>query len=64
MPADGALLVVERVLGAPNEDADAKLSDLNMLVGVGGRERTRDEFAELLAGAASLCRARRPAPSG
>ena len=64
IPAHGALLVVERDLGAPNEDADAKFSDLNMLVGVGGRERTRDEFAELLAGAASRCRARRPAPSG
>jgi hypothetical protein len=48
-PAHGALLVVERDLGAPNENADAKLSDLNMLVGVGGRERTRDEFARLFA---------------
>ena len=34
-PTDGALLVVERDLGAPNENADAKLSDLNMLVGAG-----------------------------
>jgi len=49
IPAHGALLVVERDLGGPNENADAKLSDLNMLVGLGGRERTRDEFAELLA---------------
>jgi hypothetical protein len=49
IPAHGALLVVERDLGVPNENADAKLSDLNMLVGVGGRERTRDEFADLLA---------------
>ena len=49
IPAHGALLVVERDLGAPNENADAKLSDLNMMVGVDGRERTRDEFAELLA---------------
>ena len=32
-----------------NENADAKLSDLNMLVGAGGRERTRDEFAALFA---------------
>ena len=46
IPAHGALLVVERDLGAPNEDADAKLSDLNMMVGAGGRERTRDEFAD------------------
>ncbi|HEX6743188.1 MAG TPA: methyltransferase [Solirubrobacteraceae bacterium] len=49
IPAHGALLVVERELGAPNENADAKFSDLNMLVSLGGRERTRDEFAELLA---------------
>lgn len=49
IPAHGALLVVERELGAPNENADAKFSDLNMLISLGGRERTRDEFAELLA---------------
>jgi hypothetical protein len=49
IPDHGALLVVERDLGGRNEDADAKLSDLNMLVGVGGRERTRDEFAVLFA---------------
>ena len=49
IPAHGALLVVERDLGAPNENADAKLSDLNMMVGAGGRERTRDEFAALFA---------------
>jgi hypothetical protein len=49
IPAHGALLVVERDLGAPNEDTDAKLSDLNMLVGPGGRERTTDEFAALFA---------------
>ena len=49
IPDHGALLVVERDLGAANEDADAKLSDLNMMVGPGGRERTRAEFAQLLA---------------
>jgi hypothetical protein len=46
---DGALLVVERELGPPNENPDAKLSDLNMMIGPGGRERTREEFADLLA---------------
>jgi hypothetical protein len=49
MRPDSVLLVVDRDLGAPNENPDAKLSDLNMMVGTGGRERTRDEFAELLA---------------
>ena len=47
MPADGALLVVERVVGAPNEGPDAKFSDLNMLVAPGGRERTLEEFRTL-----------------
>jgi O-methyltransferase domain len=46
---DGAVLVVERELGAPNADPDAKFSDLNMMVGPGGRERTREEFATLFA---------------
>jgi hypothetical protein len=45
------LLVIERLLAPPNEGAEGKLSDLNMLVNAGGRERTRGEFAALLAGA-------------
>jgi hypothetical protein len=49
IPDDGALLVVERDLGAANENPDAKLSDLNMMVGPGGRERTGGEFATLFA---------------
>jgi O-methyltransferase domain/Dimerisation domain len=48
-PSHAVLLVVERDLGAANENPDAKLSDLNMMVGTGGRERTRDDFAALLA---------------
>ncbi len=43
----GTLLVIERLIAPPNEGADAKFSDLNMLVVPGGRERTRDEFATL-----------------
>ena len=47
---DGAVvLVVERDLGPADEHLEAKLSDLNMLVGPGGRERTIDEYAALLA---------------
>jgi O-methyltransferase domain/Dimerisation domain len=45
----GVALVVERELGAPNENPDAKLSDLNMMVGPGGRERTREELGALFA---------------
>ncbi len=47
MGPDARVLLVERDLGAPNEAPGAKLSDLNMLVVLGGRERTRDEYAAL-----------------
>jgi hypothetical protein len=45
--SDGRLLVVERVVGRPNEGPETKFSDLNMLVMPGGRERTLEEFAVL-----------------
>ncbi|MEO8272980.1 MAG: methyltransferase [Chloroflexota bacterium] len=55
IPADGTLLLVERVIGPPNEDLEGKLSDLHMLVMPGGRERTADEWRVLLeAGGFSL----------
>jgi hypothetical protein len=47
-PPGGRLLLVERILGGPNEDLDGKLSDLHMLVMPGGLERTLDEWRELL----------------
>lgn len=47
----GAVMVIERLVAPPNEGADAKFSDLNMLVLPGGRERTQDEFEALLAAA-------------
>jgi hypothetical protein len=49
--SDAAVLVIERVVGPPNEDPATKFSDLNMLVAPGGRERTLDEFADLFAAA-------------
>lgn len=49
IPLDGVLLVVERVVGPPNEDLEGKLSDLHMLVMPGGRERTAVEWTSLLA---------------
>jgi hypothetical protein len=57
IPPHGLLLVVERDLGEPNGAADAKLSDLNMLVNTGGLERSRDGYAAVLsAGGFSLRR--------
>jgi O-methyltransferase domain len=49
MGEDAVVLVVERDLGPADEHLETKLSDLNMLVGPGGRERTIDEYAALLA---------------
>jgi O-methyltransferase domain len=49
MVSQAKLLVVERIIAAPNEGADGKLSDLNMLVNAGGRERTLCEFEALFA---------------
>ena len=48
---EGVLLVVERLLDPPNQGADGKLSDLNMLVMPGGMERTEQEYRELLGSA-------------
>ena len=53
MGPDSVVLVIERDLGSPNENAAAKIGDLNMFVMPGGRERTLDEYAALF-DAASL----------
>ena len=47
--SSGNLLVIERVLGGPNEDIEGKLSDLHMMVMPGGLERTLDEWRSVLA---------------
>ena len=50
---DGAtLLIVERAMDQENLTPDVTLSDLNMMVQNGGRERTTEEFEELLAAGA------------
>jgi hypothetical protein len=48
MPLHARLLVIERLLEPANAGAEGKLSDLNMLVNSGGRERTREEFEALM----------------
>jgi hypothetical protein len=60
MGSAGTLLVVERLLGPPNEGADTKFSDLNMLVAPGGRERTLREFEALFESAGFRLRDRTP----
>lgn len=49
MAGTGRLLVVEPVIRPGNEPDPAKFSDLNMLVMLGGRERTADDFSRLYA---------------
>jgi hypothetical protein len=51
MGAGAVLLIVEPVVAEPNQGADVKFSDLNMLVAPGGQERTREEWESLLSGA-------------
>ncbi|MGW1975621.1 methyltransferase [Streptomyces sp. NPDC001889] len=66
VPDHGALLIVEPVL-PPTVPADqysgVYLSDLNMLVNVGGRERTEDDFAALCAASGFTLRAVTPLPA-
>jgi hypothetical protein len=45
----GRLLVVEPLIRAGNEPDPAKFSDLNMLVMLGGQERTAEDFERLYA---------------
>ena len=49
MDVGRSLLLVERELGNANERWENKFSDLNMLTGPGGRERTAEEYAALVA---------------
>src|SRR5712691_6432322 len=45
----GTLLIIEEALPAGDAPGYAKLSDLNMLVGSGGQERTAAEYQALCA---------------
>jgi len=47
MAPNGRVLVVDIVIPPGNDPHWGKLLDINMLVGPGGRERTRSEFAQL-----------------
>jgi O-methyltransferase domain/Dimerisation domain len=51
MPNDGAVLLVEQLLDAEPDQFRTAFSDLNMLVGPGGQERTLEQYRALLAAA-------------
>jgi hypothetical protein len=64
MTPDAVLVIVDSVLGPPNEDSFAKFLDLMMLVSAGGRERTEEEWRDLLAGGGlEFVSARRATPT-
>jgi len=48
MSHTATLIVVERVVGPPNELPEGKFSDINMMIQYGALERTRQEFHDLL----------------
>jgi hypothetical protein len=48
MSPEAALVIIERVVGSPNQNPDSKFSDLNMMVQYAALERTRQEFHDLL----------------
>jgi hypothetical protein len=60
----GALLLVERLVGPPNEGPETKMGDVNMLVGPGGQERTLDEFNRLYEAAGYELVGQTPTASG
>ena len=47
MAESGRLLVAERVIPPGNVPSEAKLFDINMLVTLGGEERTEEQYAKL-----------------
>ncbi len=49
MASEGRVLLLERVLPAGREPHPGLIADINMMVMVGGRERTEDQFRELFA---------------
>jgi len=58
------LLIVELVLGGPNDDLDGKLMDLHMLVMPGGLERTLEEWRDLFAAGGWTLTGTRPLVGG
>ncbi|MHB8542119.1 MAG: methyltransferase [Candidatus Acidiferrales bacterium] len=64
VPKEGALLLVEWGLEEGDQPSPGKLADVAMLVLTGGRERTTDEYRELLGGAGFRLNRAVPTPTG
>jgi len=63
-PADARLFVVEAVVPGPEQSHFSKQLDVAMLAHMGGRERTRDEYATLLSRAGWTIAEERVPPEG
>ena len=48
MSDNAKLLIIEQLVGAPNEQCEGKIGDISMMVRTGGRNRTELEFRKLL----------------
>lgn len=48
IPPEGKLLIIESIIEKDNKPSWGKMSDIYMLIGIGGRERTRDEYSALM----------------
>jgi hypothetical protein len=48
MPQNGRLLIIEAVIENDNRNSFGKMIDVYMMVGISGRERTKDEYQTLL----------------
>jgi hypothetical protein len=62
--ADTRLLVLEDVIGPPNEDPYTKMLDLAMLLRTGGAQHTREEWAALFAAGGFRLARITPSPLG
>lgn len=48
MPEDGRLMIIEIIIENKNKPSWGKMTDIFMMAGLGGRERTRSEYQDLL----------------
>lgn len=63
IPPHGKLIIVDAVMVPGNDPHPAKWFDLHMMVALGGRERTAEEFASLLRGASFTMTLAKPLPA-
>lgn len=63
IPGHGKLIIADAVMTPGNEPHPSKWFDLHMMVALGGRERTEEEFRALLARAGFTLTSARPLPA-